>query len=195
MSQALAYEAMKALNFNNPAVVLSTIEAETNFRNVTGDSGRAVGYGQVWLKWHFSKLLKVADLLGVQLPSRKQPTTPAAEQLFINLILRNDKLSMYLAVEVIKGFWSGSGGDYVRFVKGYVGPSVPEKEIQRRLALYQKYGQTQTSPAPVSVPVSAGAGVNVQAVSVLVVTGLSVAALVGLISAAGGKIMEGGSEA
>ncbi len=36
-------------------IVLATVEAETGGRNITGDSGRALGYGQVWSKWHMAE--------------------------------------------------------------------------------------------------------------------------------------------
>jgi hypothetical protein len=33
-------------------IVLATIEAESEFENILGDSGNALGFGQVWYQWH-----------------------------------------------------------------------------------------------------------------------------------------------
>jgi hypothetical protein len=135
--------------------MLATVEAETNGRNVMGDDSgdgpRAFGYGQVWLKWHFAKLEKVAALLNVPLPG-PAPKTVAEEVPFRALILGNDRLSMYLAAAAVAGFWTSSGGDFSTFVHAYVGPAVPDRELERRTALLDGWrrslGATPTAPVP-----------------------------------------------
>jgi soluble lytic murein transglycosylase-like protein len=46
------------------ALALAVIRQETNFRNVTGDDGRSVGYMQIQERWHKDRMdrLGVADL-------------------------------------------------------------------------------------------------------------------------------------
>lgn len=128
-------------------IVLATIEAETGGRNVLGDSGNALGYGQVWAKkWHYQKLKKVAGILGVRIPSQTSPI-----QEFQKVVLGNDDLSMGLAVQTIISFWEGAGKDWVTFTKRYVGPSIPSSDLERRRKIWMKY-----SSDTVSLPVVEG---------------------------------------
>lgn len=116
-------------------IVLATIEAETGGRNVLGDGGNALGYGQVWAKkWHYDKLLSVARDLGVVVPAQSAPIED-----FQRLILGNDDLSMALAVKTIGAFWEGAGQDWLRFTKSYVGPAIPQADIIRREKIWNKY--------------------------------------------------------
>lgn len=143
-------------------LVLATIEAETGGRNVLGDAGRAFGYGQVWLKWHYDKLVKVADEFGISVPGK--PANEYEEEKFKPLILNNDRLSMALAVETIKSFWLSSGGDWEKFTKAYVGPAIPQKDLERRKAIYEKYSSVSvdtTSSSSSSSPAPQIAGINV----------------------------------
>jgi hypothetical protein len=135
---SLAIEAAKKVG-TPPDVMLATVEAETNGRNVMGDDQRdgqgprAFGYGQVWLKWHFTSLEEAARILGVTLPG-PAPKTAAEEVPFRTLILGNNELSMYLAAVVVRNYWSGAA-DFSDFVHSYVGPAVPDAEVDRRTAL------------------------------------------------------------
>jgi hypothetical protein len=144
-------------------LVLATIEAETGGRNVLGDSGRAFGYGQVWLKWHYNTLVKVAQEFRVTIPEK--PTTVQAEEKFKPLLLNNDALSMALAVETIKGFWLSSGGDWDKFTHAYVGPAIPDKDLERRRAILKKY-TSGGSVGSVS-PTSQVGGVNVSTLAMV----------------------------
>ncbi|ACB85168.1 hypothetical protein [Natranaerobius thermophilus] len=117
-------------------IVFATIEAESKGKNITGDNGRAFGYGQVWLKWHYNKLKKVAELLGRKIPTK--PTNIEDEHEFTKVILEDDELSMYLAVETIKELWNNSCG-WEDFLKKYVGPAIPSSEQKRRSKILKKY--------------------------------------------------------
>ena len=89
-------------------IVMSTIEAETNFRNVVGEyqawsAPFGLGFGQVHLRWHFNTLRKVANELGIELPSHRNPMHDLeANRPFRDLILGNPELSMHLAVATIQ---------------------------------------------------------------------------------------------
>jgi hypothetical protein len=157
----------------DPRLLKATVEAETSGKNVLGDSGRAFGFGQVWIKWHHAKLLEAANAISFTLPSwaRNRPKDEAEEQPFKALILGNDRLSMALAALAVKGFWSSASGDWVRFTKGYVGPSIPDHDLERRRKIWQKW-----SGSPISPP--AGGEDNTKALKI----GMAVLALVALIN-------------
>jgi hypothetical protein len=129
----------------DPVIALATIEAETGGRNVLGDSGRAFGFGQVWLKWdsHYNALKRVANEMGIKIPSK--PKTEQEEQQFKSLILNNDMLSLGMAIEVIKDKYIASGKDYTKFVKMYVGQGIPEANLKNRIALRDKWSKTDLS--------------------------------------------------
>src|SRR3990172_397214 len=113
--QELALVAADVYFFNAPktlAVIFSTVEAESNWRNITGDGGSALGFGQVWMKWHRDKLINAAGKLGLELTGNDTAD-----------VLGNDELSMFLAVGTIKSFWQAAGGNYTVYVKKYVGPN------------------------------------------------------------------------
>lgn len=168
MSKALADEAMAALGMQDRAIVYATIEAETGWNNVPGDGGYALGYGQVWLRWHFDKLRRVAAILGVGLPGEPDfvpgdgyQFSDALYGAYRGLLLGNDRLSMYLTVAVIQAYWAGAGGDWGAFTRGYVGPAIPDADFNRRLRIYERVkaelGGSSTNQGPVS-PASPGGG-------------------------------------
>jgi len=133
-------------------IALTTVEAESNFTNVMGDSGRAFGYGQVWIKWHFARLIEAADALKITLPSRVAPVTEAEELKYKPLVLGNDNLSMLMAIKTIKSFWSAYGnGGFDAFNVKYVGPNISQAELSRRRTIRTKY----TNSVPDTVNLSA----------------------------------------
>lgn len=146
-------------------IVLATIQHETGGKNELGDSGRAFGYGQVWLKWHYDNLVKVASDMGIKVPPR--PTSEAEEQKFKPLILGNNELSMRLAVYTIKKMWDASGHNFDSFTHMYVGQGVSDAVVEQRRKIYQSYGgqvsgfstQTGSGIDGAGMAVIAGAGV------------------------------------
>lgn len=118
-------------------IVLATVEAETGGTNILGDSGNALGYGQVWPKWHEDAFRYAANRFRVELPdslSGKQQLT-----------LSNDAFSMAVAVYVIKQTWIASGKDFRNFSLAYVGPAIPDSDYQRRYRIWLKYQGQQGS--------------------------------------------------
>lgn len=127
-------------------IVLATLEAETNFTNKTGDSGNALGPGQVWPKWHTDSFRYAANRFQVAWPSTLQEQT--------KLVLGNDALATAAAVRVIGKTWKGAKGDFYWFSKYYVGDKIPQSDYERRLKIYQKYvggGVPNTWPGTSSV--------------------------------------------
>ena len=161
------------------AVVMATIEAETNFRNVVGGYGRpsalwGAGYGQVHPAWHADDVRDVARRLGVTLPAdfgqvpwrsgdqvwhryaRGDATARAVRQVIDTIIIRNSEFSMQLSVQVIRKKWDGAGRDFDRFLRSYVGPAIPAADIARRKAMLERWrrelGQAPAAPALPQVP-------------------------------------------
>jgi len=128
--KALATQEANKLGCPVP-IVLATIEAETSGRNITGDNGNAVGYGQVWPKWHMSSFQYAGQQLGISIPS----DLPSLK----NIVLGNDQLSMIATVHCIKKFWDNAQGDWSKFTYSYVGPAIPSSDYQRRLNIWNKY--------------------------------------------------------
>ncbi|MGD8188577.1 phage protein [Brevibacillus ginsengisoli] len=112
-------------------IVLATLEAETNFTNKTGDSGKALGPGQVWPRWHTDAFQYASNRYRVEWPSTLQEQT--------NLVLSNDGLATAAAVYVIGRTWKGASYNFRKFSEYYVGPKIPDWDYQRRLKIYQKY--------------------------------------------------------
>ena len=112
-------------------IVLATIEAETFGRNITGDNGNAIGYGQVWPSWHMDSFEYAGRQLGIPIPSDLPSLT--------TLVLGNDQLSMIATVYCIKQFWDSAQGDWPRFTYRYVGPAIPASDFARRKAIWDKY--------------------------------------------------------
>lgn len=137
----------------DPRVLYSTVEAETSGRNVTGDAGRALGYGQVWVKWHYNELVQACKILGIPAPSKPAVSSVAGEAEVSKLVLGNSRLSMLWTALVVKKVWGNSGQNFDRFVHGYVGPAVPDKELTRRAGIWKKYwGVAPSNSAAGSAP-------------------------------------------
>ncbi|WP_088832736.1 phage protein [Paenibacillus tyrfis] len=132
-------------------IVLATVEAETSGTNILGDSGNALGFGQVWPKWHMDAFRHAADKYRLQLPD-----THSGLQ---KLTLGNDAFSMCVAVYVIKQVWNGSGKDFRKFTLTYVGPAIPDHDYQRRLRIWLKY-QGQSGESIPSAPTTTMPGVS-----------------------------------
>lgn len=132
-------------------IVLATIEAETNFRNITGDNGDSLGPGQVQPRWHSATYIKQATRFNLVWPRILKEQT--------NLVLSHDQFAVAVAVAVIKQKWDAAKGDFRQFSKWYVGEKIPDSDYQRRLKIYQKYagGGAGGSWAP-SVPSNNGVG-------------------------------------
>lgn len=113
------------------AIVLATLEAETNFTNKTGDSGNALGPGQVWPKWHNDAFITQANRFRLRWPDSHQERT--------NLVLSNDHFATAVATMVIARTWKAVNGDFRKFSEKYVGPRIPDSDYIRRLKIYQKY--------------------------------------------------------
>lgn len=112
-------------------IVLATVEAETNGRNITGDSGNALGYGQVWSKWHMAEFKEAGRELGIVIPDNLPSLT--------TVVLGNDQLSMRVAVKVIKKVWTAAKGDWAQFTYKYVGPAIPSNDFKRRQEIWNRY--------------------------------------------------------
>ena len=117
-------------------LVLATVEAETGGRNILGDSGNAVGYGQVWPKWHMHSFKNAALTLGLA----DVPLNDIGS--LIQYTLDNDAFSMEVTAATIKRFWESSNGDWGTFTKSYVGPAIPQSDFNRRKAIWDKYRNT-----------------------------------------------------
>lgn len=114
-------------------LMLATVEAETGGLNTLGDGGNALGFGQVWPKWHYSEMKYAADQWGIALPS---PDDLSGLQ---KLYTSNDVLSMDTAALVIKNYWNQAGGDWNKFTHLYVGQGIPDSDLNRRKAIYERY--------------------------------------------------------
>jgi len=156
------------------AVVMATIEAETNFRNVLGGYGApsarwGAGFGQVHPAWHADDVRDVAARLRVALPpgfgsvpwrsgdqvwdryARGDATARAVRQVIDNIILRNPEFSMQLSVQVIQKKWTGAGRDFDRFLRSYVGPAIPAADIARRKRMLERW-RRELGQAPAAAP-------------------------------------------
>lgn len=112
-------------------IVLATVDAETSGTNIIGDSGNALGYGQVWPKWHMDAFQSAGKELGITVPTSLSSLT--------TLVLSNDQFSMRVAVKVIKAYWNAAGGDWSKFTHAYVGPNIPDSDFIRRQNIWNKY--------------------------------------------------------
>lgn len=121
------------------AIVLATLEAETNFRNITGDNGNALGPGQVWPKWHSASFQAIADRMHLTWPATLQERTA--------LVLSNDQFATAVAVKVIGRAWKASKQDFREFSLQYVGPKIPDSDYHRRLNIYLKYANGESANA------------------------------------------------
>lgn len=112
-------------------IVLATVDAETGGRNILGDNGNALGYGQVWPSQWPQAFEYAAKRFQVDLPA----TLYGKQQ----LTLSNDAFSMAVAVYVIKSVWNSSGKNFRQFSLHYVGPAIPDSDYQRRYKIYLQY--------------------------------------------------------
>lgn len=112
-------------------IVLATVEAETSGNNIVGDNGNALGYGQVWPKWHMDAFNYAGSRTGSSIPSDLTSLR--------NLVLSSDNFSMIVAVFVIKKIWESSGGSWSKFTYSYVGPAIPLMDFKRRNDIWNKY--------------------------------------------------------
>lgn len=112
-------------------IVLATVDAETGGNNMLGDSGNALGFGQVWPQWHLDAFQYAANRFRVALPE----TLSGKQQ----LTLSNDAFSMAVAVYVIKQVWESTGKDFRQFTLRYVGPAIPDSDYNRRYNIWLKY--------------------------------------------------------
>lgn len=119
-------------------IVLATIEAETSGRNITGDNGNALGYGQVWMRWHMDCFEYAGRELGISIPTDLPSLTI--------LVLGNDQLSMSATVQCIKQFWESAQGNWSKFTYAYVGANIPPSDFQRRLNIWNKYQNSSYDP-------------------------------------------------
>ena len=131
--QQLAKEEAARQNCPLP-IVLATVEAETSGTNITGDSGNALGYGQVWAKWHMDSFKAAGKLLNLSVPTNYSQLT--------QFTLSNDRFSMAVAVHVIHKMWNGVGHDWAQFTYSYVGPGIPSSDFKRRKAIWDKYNNS-----------------------------------------------------
>lgn len=128
--QALAMSEANTAGCPND-IMLATVEAETNGRNITGDSGNALGYGQVWKKWHMKAFQDAGRELGISVPDDLSSLT--------NVVLGNNQFSMRVAAKVIKYTWDSVNGNWDKFTEKYVGPKIPDTDRERRRRIWQKY--------------------------------------------------------
>lgn len=112
-------------------IALATVDAETGGNNIIGDSGNALGFGQVWPKWHNDSFQYAADRLGIVLPADMTELT--------NLTINNNQFSMAVAVHTIKKYWLANSKDFRNFTLNYVGPKIPDSDYQRRLNIWNQY--------------------------------------------------------
>lgn len=183
--QELATRAAQAVGLD-PRILLSMVEAETNGRNVSGDSGESFGFGQVQPKWHYAELVQAAHIVGVNPPAPPKSKTAAGVTHIGQVVLNNDLLSMTWAALVVKKYWIASGQKFDVFVHGYVGPKVPDREVQRRSVIWKKYFG-QAPPVIPSVNPSGGQQDGVfkftwGSVPVVVLIGAAAVALVAVAS-------------
>lgn len=122
-------------------LMLATVEAESP-NNATGDSGNALGYGQVWPKWHYDEMKYAAAQWGIALPSKDDMN--GLRSLYEN----NEVLSMDTAALVIKNVWNAAGQNWDKFTRMYVGPAIPQADYNRRLNIYNSYRGTSTGAVP-----------------------------------------------
>jgi hypothetical protein len=120
-------------------IVFATVDAETSGTNILGDNGNALGYGQVWPKWHLNAFQYAAERFRLTLPD----SLSGMQQ----LVLSNDSFSMAVAVYVIKQVWNSSRKDFRQFSLQYVGPAIPDSDYNRRYNIWLKYqGGSSSGP-------------------------------------------------
>lgn len=119
-------------------IVLATVEAENEFLNRLGDSGNALGYGQVWLQWWKTQFIEAGEELGLNPPVNSLTDMQS-------FVLENDLYSMAVTVKVIKIIWLQSNKNWHDFTFSYVGPAIPSNDYNRRKAIWDKYNEGNAS--------------------------------------------------
>lgn len=157
-------------------IVLATVEAETGGRNVGGDAGAALGFGQVWPKWHRWAFDLAASDMGL--------SAPADHQQLAAFTHANDGYSMSVAVLVIKSYWDAAEGPdlesrWEAFTRKYVGPGIPSHDLERRRGIWHKY--KGTPDVPISPPPPLGPDVGFDPVTMPTPTPTNVGVPVGII--------------
>ncbi|GAB6170543.1 hypothetical protein JCM15765_03980 [Paradesulfitobacterium aromaticivorans] len=145
-------------------IVFATVEAETGGRNTTGDNGHALGYGQVWSKWHMDAFEYAAQLLGL-------PTPPSDLTSLTNYTLANDQFSMAVAVRVIKQYWDSAQGVWANFTYSYVGPGISVSDFKRRENIWIKYHNSSFDYTDQAAFMGAGNGLVIPATNYGIVPG------------------------
>jgi hypothetical protein len=113
-------------------IALATIEAETGFVNKTGDSGNALGPGQVWPKHHIDCFQYAAKRFDLTLQSTNL-------SYLTNITLNNDHFAVAMSVYCIKQYWLNLHKDWRQFTLHYVGPKIPDSDYKRRYNIWIKY--------------------------------------------------------
>lgn len=144
-------------------IVLATVEAETNGRNITGDSGNALGYGQVWPKWHRTSFEKAGKELGLTVPYDLPSLT--------RLVLSSNQFSMRVAVKVIRDTWSAAGGNWTQFTYKYVGYGISADDFRRRQVIWYKYHNSNFDYTETPSLFSQGGAVEIPSTNYEVVKG------------------------
>lgn len=124
-------------------IVLATIQAESDFKNILGDNGNALGPGQVWPHWHNDAFIYAANRFGIAWPSDL-----SSQQ---TVVLDNANLAVAAAVRVIKKDWDSSGHNFHSFTLSYVGPHIPQSDYDRRYKIWLQY-QNITAAETVTQP-------------------------------------------
>lgn len=141
-------------------IVLATIEAETNFRNVLGDGGDSLGPGQVQPKWHNADYIYIANRMRLQWPGGEEKW-PAYKEQRQTFALSNDRFAVAVAVRVIGKNWTASRKNFRSFSKIYVGPKIPDSDYNRRYNIWLKYQGTGSAQVNASPGISTVAPVQV----------------------------------
>lgn len=143
----------------DPNIVLATVEAETGGANKLGDSGNALGFGQVWPKWHNDAFVYAANKYRVTWPSALEDQQ--------KVVLSHDGLSMAAAVYVIKRDWAAANQNFRSFCLMYVGPKIPDSDYNRRYNIWLKYqGGSYTGGADGAVAGLAAGGITYDDITV-----------------------------
>jgi hypothetical protein len=118
-------------------IVLATIEAESQFINILGDNGQALGFGQVWPAFWRSSFDYAGERLGIPVPNDLSSLQ--------ELTTLNDAFSLIVAVKTIKSVWLSSNKDWNAFTLSYVGVNIPAADYSRRKAIWDRYNDGSMS--------------------------------------------------
>lgn len=144
-------------------IMLATVEAETGGRNIAGDSGNALGFGQIWKKWHVKAFEDAGKELGLSVPSDLASLT--------TLTLGNDQFSMRVTAKVIKYTWEAAKGDWAQFTYKYVGPGIPDSDFKRRQNIWFKYNNSNFDYSSITSTFGASDPVQFESTNYKVING------------------------